>query len=148
MAASSLIVMAALAGANVLSPGGYLCTAQQTASIGSTHLDGARAPHSSDSSDAYRFRILVSAEGDRLRVVEAPYDGPDRSRYEWEDANSTLHTAYVGDGREFTAVGAPGFLTVGPNRWGEGIQFYHAGFQYAGGEDESLGIRWGTCEPE
>lgn len=128
--------------------GAYLCSVHQMTAIGSTHLEGAGPPVVFSDSELYHFRILVTADPDgRLRVVETPYDGPSRSMYQWEDANSTLHSPYVGDGREFRAEDAPGFLTFGPHRWGDDLQFYHSGFQYGGGEDESLAVRWGRCAP-
>jgi hypothetical protein len=91
---------------------------------------------------------VTSETESRLRIVEAPYDGPQRSMAQWEDDNSTLHAAYVGDGRAFKAEEGTGFLNFGRDRWGEGLQFFHSGFQYAGGEDESVAVRWGRCARE
>jgi hypothetical protein len=130
--------------------GSYLCTVEQIAGIGTSHLEGAPPPSAFAGAERYRFRLTVTAEPTpgRFRVVEAPYDGPDASRAQWEDDNSTLHAPYVGDGRAFTAEGAPGILSFGRDGWGEALQFYHAGYQYAGGEDESLSVRWGRCARE
>lgn len=132
-----------------VAPGYYLCTVEAKASIGSTHLENAPPPDARvEETPRYRFRLLVSAEGDRLRVTEAPYDGPERSLWQWEDDNSTLHAAYIGNGAAFVAEGAPGILNFGRDRWGDALQFYHAGFEYGGGEDEQMSIRWGRCAPE
>jgi hypothetical protein len=140
----------ATARAQALQAGTYLCTMEQRAGIGSTHLEGAGPPEAFSHAEHYRFRISVSAVRDtsQLRLVEAPYNGSDRSNYEWEDENSTLHSAYIGDGRAFTAEGRPGFMNFARDRWGDALQFYHAGYEYAGGEDESLSVRWGRCRAE
>ncbi len=137
---------AASAAAQSVQGGSYLCTVEQMTAIGSTHLEGAGPPEVFSDTELYRFRIRVTADQDgRLRIVEAPYDGPNRSRYEWEEENSTLHDAYIGDGRAFEAEEGLGFLSFGRDRWGVGVQFYHSGFQYGGGEDESVAVRWGRC---
>lgn len=137
-----------VASAQAISPGSYICTVEQLASISSTHLEGAGPPEAHASAQHYRFRIRVSAISGALRVVEAPYDGPDASQFQWEDDNSTLHSAYEGDGRSFRAVDGPGFLNFNRDRWGEALQFYHAGYEYAGGEDEHLSVRWGRYRTE
>lgn len=147
--AAATLMLASTAAAQSVAVGTYLCTVEQTASIGSTHVEDARPPSASTNNELYRFRLSVSDAPDgRLRVVEVPYDATDSSRYLWEDDNSTLHSAYRGDGRAFNAEGAPGFLNFGRDRWGDALQFYHSGFQYAGGEDESVAVRWGRCAPE
>jgi hypothetical protein len=136
--------------AQSLEVGSYLCSVEQKAGVRSTHLEHAGQPEAFADSDRYRFRIEVSAgprPGTR-QIIEAPYRGAEMSRYQWEDDNSTLHTTYVGDGREFTAVDSLGFLSVSADRWGEGLQFYHAGFEFGGGEDRQLSVRWGQCARE
>ena len=149
LAAVAWMCVAGSAVAQSVQAGSYLCTVEQMAAIGSTHLQGAGPPEVFTDSEVYRFRLRVTTEGDgRLRIVEAPYDGPDRSRYQWEDANSTLHSAYIGDGQAFEAEDGPGFLNFRRDRWGDGLQFYHSGFQYGGGEDESVAVRWGRCVVE
>ncbi len=141
--------LASGAAAQAVSAGSYLCSVEQQAHIGSTHLERAGPPETFSSDEVYRFRLVVTgADGARLRIQETPYDGPQRSTAVWEDDNSALHGAYVGDGRAFTAERGPGFLNFGRDRWGANLQFYHAGFQYAGGEDESVAVRWGRCARE
>lgn len=151
MSAGTIVALIALGQASALSVGGYVCSVEQYAGIGSVHLEGSGPPAAFTEGTPYRFRLVVSvgAEAGQLRIVETPYTGPDRSTYQWQDANSTLHAPYVGDGRVFSAEGEPGFLIVGPDRGHPGsLQFYHSGFQYAGGEDESVAVRWGRCSPE
>lgn len=140
------------ASAQLVGSGSYICSVEQLASISSTHLEDADPPVASVDTDRYRFRITISTERDtdRLIVEEAPYTGPDRSLVQWEDDNSTLHAPYAGDGYRFDAIGdMPGFLrfTRDP-RWGDDLQFYQSSFQYAGGEDIHLNVRWGRCQPE
>lgn len=145
----ALVFSAPPAFAESVQAGLYLCTVEQTAQIGSSHVEGAGPPTVSVNATPYQFRLRASTEADgRLRIVEAPFDGESRSRFQWEDENSTLHAPYVGDGFLFGASGAPGFLRFSGDRWGNALQFYHSGFQYGGGEDESLAVRWGRCEPE
>ena len=145
-----IIAAFALAGpaaAQSVQAGAYLCSVEQYAGVGSTHLEGAGPPEAFASSEVYRFRISATQESDgRLRIVETPYNGPQRSAMQWEDDNSTLHAAYIGDGRAFEAEEGPGFMSFG--RDGGGLQFYHSGFQYAGGDDESVAVRWGRCTRE
>ena len=136
------------ASARVLSVGTYLCTVEQRAGIGTNHLEGAPPPTAYSGPQHYRFRISVTAEGDRLRIVETAYTGADRSNAQWEDDNSTLHDAYLGEGDQFSPEHGQGFLDFARNAWGEGVQFHRAGFEYAGGEDEQVSIRWGRCVKE
>lgn len=145
MGMSAVVALVALGQAGAVSVGSYVCSVEQKASIASTHLEGAGPPLASTDTQAYRFRIVVAADAGRLRIVEAPYTGADASPYQWEDENSTLHAAYLGDGRAFAEEEGPGFLNFGRNRWGPGLQFYHAGYEYGGGEDQSLSVRWGSC---
>ncbi len=142
------LMLTGVASAQAVRVGSYLCSVEQLAGVGSVHLEGAGPPDAFTSVEVYRFRIVVTQQRDQFRIEEAPYDGPDRSMAQWEDDNSTLHGAYVGDGRAFKEVEGSGFLNFGRDRWGRDLQFYHAGFQYAGGEDESLAVRWGRCAPE
>lgn len=152
MKRASGIVMAAigaftgsLASAQGVDPGVYLCDVLEHATIASSHLEDSGPPEASVVDAPYRFRILVSGEAGALRIIEIPYDGPVASRLLWEDENSTLHTAYQGDGRAFLAERGTGFLNFRRDRWGAELQFHHAGYQYAGGEDEHLSVRWGRC---
>ncbi|MES2001985.1 MAG: hypothetical protein V4444_06720 [Pseudomonadota bacterium] len=81
-------------------------------------------------------------------MIEIAYEGPDRDRAEWEDKNSVLHSAYFGNGTDFYAADRPAFMTLYRTRPGHSdgdIAFYHSGFEYPGGEDENLAVRWGRC---
>ncbi|MEJ0058207.1 MAG: hypothetical protein WDM79_00760 [Terricaulis sp.] len=137
-----------VASAQAVGAGTYLCTTEQRASIGTTHLEGAGPPEASASTPRYRFRLHVTEHAGSYRVVEVPYEGPDQSPFQWEDDNSTLHSAYVGDGRAFHSEDGPGFLNFNSDAWGPALQFHHAGYEYAGGEDRQLSVRWGRCVAE
>ena len=147
IAAATVMLPTGVASAQSVRPGAYLCSVEQLAGVGSVHLEGASTPDAFTSDERYRFRLIVTQEDGRLRIEEAPYDGPDGSPSQWEDDNSTLHSIYVGDGRAFRAEEGSGFLNFGAARSGV-LQFYQSGFQYAGGEDESVAVRWGRCVPE
>ena len=45
-------------------------------------------------------------------MIEIAYEGEDRDRAEWEDENSVLHSAYLGNGQDFYAVDRPAFMTL------------------------------------
>jgi hypothetical protein len=137
-----------IASAQAVSAGTYICTVEQRASISATHLEGAGPPEASISDVRYRFRMQVTENSGSFRVAEVLYDGPDQSRFQWEDDNSTLHSVYVGDGRAFHSEDGPGFLNFNRDRWGPALQFYHSGYEYAGGEDQHLSVRWGRCTAE
>lgn len=136
------------ASAQAVSSGTYICTVEQRASISTTHLEGAGPPEANIHTAQYRFRMQVTQNSGSFRIVEVPYDGPDQSRMQWEDDNSTFHGAYVGDGRAFHSEDGPGFLNFNRDRWGPALQFYHSGYEYAGGEDQHLSVRWGRCAEE
>lgn len=129
--------------------GEYICRVQQRAGIGRTHLEDDPGPVAFvDEEPAYRFGIRVSAEGAQQRIIEVPYDGPDRSRSEWHTPNSTLHAAYVGSNGELRAAEDLGFLNVGVlDERSRRVWFYHSAFEYAGGEDVVLSSRYGVCDP-
>jgi hypothetical protein len=129
--------------------GDYICTVPQKAGIEAVHVEGAASPRAFVAGDpATRFAIRITApttKDRQYRIVESPYSGPDRDRREYQTPNSVLHGAYVSnDGEAFTAVEDQAFLRVG-SRTNRAIWFYHAGFEYPGGEDTNLSVRWGTC---
>lgn len=135
-----------------LEPGEYLCTVAQKTAIAQTHLEGGPPPTAMiDNTSPTRFPIAVSVteEGD-YRLVELPYDGPDRDQSEWHTEMSVLHGEYRGDGERFRSTGEweQGFFvihrTLHSNADGD-LGFHHAGFEWAGGEDHSLSSRWGRC---
>lgn len=136
--------------------GRYLCTVAEKASIESLHLEDSGPPTAvSQRNVATRFRIEISeredGQSDKLSLVELTYDGPDRDPTEWQTRNSVLHSPYVGRGSGFrsTDAEAEGFFVLGPtvhsNADGD-FAFYHSGFEWAGGEDTYLSIRWGRCK--
>ena len=132
--------------------GVYLCTVAEKAGIGSIHSDDAGG-HSAfvDDRQPTRFKMRITPKpkgAKRYRLIEIAYDGSDRDTMETEDANSVLHSVYLGDGNVFNATDGPAFLTFGetgfPNSDGNFV-FYHAGFEHPGGVDTNLAVRWGRC---
>ena len=132
--------------------GDYLCTVAEKASITSIHLEDADPPFAGVDDQLptrFRMRITQEDEGDySYRMIEIPYDGDDRDPRTWHTENSILHSAYLGNGIEFSAIEGQSFLSIHPtvhdNSDGD-ISFYHAGFEYPGGEDTELSVRWGRC---
>lgn len=132
--------------------GVYLCTVVEKAGIAGRHSELAGPPFAQLNKGApTRFKIQISRmpkSAKRYRLTEIPYVGSDRDQAEWEDENSVLHGLYLGDGSAFNAENGPAFLTLAqthfPNSDGD-LEFYHAGFEYAGGEDQHLSVRWGRC---
>ena len=144
-------LITAVAHAESVPAGSYTCSVEQRAGIGATHLGGDSGPQAFvDAEPAYRFRITLSDGSEGQRVVEAPYDGPGRSRMEWHTPNSTLHAPYVRDGNVFRATGGEvGFLQLSSQGEPSGrIRFYLSAFEYPGGEDKVLAVRYGHCERE
>lgn len=136
--------------------GKYLCTVSEKASIARLHLEDAPPPAAmSESRISTKFRIGINEQkiggGTRLQLVELPYDGPDRDPYEWHTQNSVIHNPYVGNGTSFQSsdAAAEGFFVLSPtihsNADGD-LEFYHSGFEWAGGEDTVLSVRWGRCK--
>lgn len=132
--------------------GMYLCTVSQKAGIGRTHLENDPGPEAFVSPAGNRFRIQVVRERDGHTIREIRYSGPDRDPAEWHTPNSVLHSDYFGvDGEDDTiaALQDQGFLRFGYlNRQDGSLWFYHAGFEYPGGEDTVLSVRYGVCERE
>jgi hypothetical protein len=144
------VAAGSVAHATPIPPGSYLCTVDQRAGIGRTHLESHPGPEAFvDATPRYRFRISVSERGGRQRVDEAPYDGPERSNSEWHTPNSTLHAPYFGVDGDLHATEDQGFLRLGVQNPATGrLWFYHAAFEYPGGEDTVISVRYGTCERE
>ncbi len=124
----------------------YVCTVEQKAGIGAVHLEDAGAPEAFiETETPTRFSIRITGEGQHFVAIETPYSGADRDRYEWHTPNTVLHSAYESDdGRDFVAVEDQAFLRVTTMRDGS-LRFYHSGFEYPGGVDTNLSVRWGTC---
>jgi hypothetical protein len=124
----------------------YVCTVEQKAGIGAVHLEGAGAPEAFIATETpTRFAMRITGEGQHFTAIETPYSGADRDRYEWHTSNTVLHSAYESDdGQDFVAVEDRAFLRVTAMTDGS-LRFYHAGFEYPGGEDTNLSVRWGLC---
>lgn len=136
----------------VIGAGVYLCTVSAKAGIGSIHIEGSGPPEAfAVNRAATRFKMRITRNRSRtkpFRMVEIAYDGSDRDQAEWEDENSVLHSAYLGNGTDFYAVDDPAFITlyrINPGHADGNIAFYHSGFEHPGGEDENLAVRWGRC---
>ncbi len=130
----------------------YLCTVLERAGIGSIHIEGSGPPEAfATKAPPTRFKIQIKPNRNRAkpyRAIEVAYDGPDRDQAEWEDANSVLHSVYLGNGEDFYAVDGPAFLSLYrtyPGNPDGDIGFYHSGFESPGGEDTNLSVRWGRC---
>lgn len=136
---------AGTATAQEIEAGKYLCTVAQRAGIGMIHLEGADPPSAFvDAGPTVKFRIEV-ARGPGYVVTELPYDGPDASGAVWQTDNAILHSAYIGDGWEFTAKEDQAFLRMHQSIEPNTIWFWHSGFEYPGGVDTKLTVRWGRC---
>ncbi|VWX60994.1 hypothetical protein [Sphingorhabdus sp. 109] len=133
--------------------GNYLCTIVEKASIATTHLEGAPPPKAFiDDQLPTRFGLRITSDDENpatYKMAEIRYQGPDLDPIEWHTENSVLHSVYVGDGVTFKASDSEAFVTfhatVHSNEDGD-FSFHHAGFEWAGGEDGHLSIRWGRCK--
>ena len=142
---------------NTKTVGEYLCTVAEKASIESNHTEGAGPPAAvAYDTPATRFRIGISkvqsGGQQRLQLDELPFDGAGRDTTDWHTPNSVLHAPYLGDGQSFHATeeDAEAFFVLGgptvhSNADGN-LSFYHSGFEWAGGEDTYLSVRWGRCK--
>jgi hypothetical protein len=145
------VLTSGAAAAEPILAGAYVCDVEQRVGIGSTHLEGdAGAMGFVDEAPRYRFRMSLSDDGEAQRAVEAPYDGSDRSQLEWHTPNSTLHAPYVGADGVLRATGEEiGFLHLYADASSASrIRFYHSAFEYPGGEDTVVALRYGHCERE
>lgn len=126
----------------------YLCSVREKAGIATLHHEDAPPPKAFTDRATKRFALRLSEPtgGDkRFLIIEIAYEGPDRDKREYQTPNALLHSKYVGDGRNFTAVEDQGFLRLIPIN-DTRFEFYHSGFEYPGGEDADLSVRWGACE--
>ncbi len=130
--------------------GTYLCQVTAKAGIGRTHLEGSAPPAAFVGEAGNRLRIEILAHGSGYLIRELPYTGADRDQSEWHTRNSLLHEDYLSGPDEdgyvsaHSAEGLLRFATSGPRQ----LWFYHAGFEYPGGEDTNLSVRYGACERE
>lgn len=142
------VVVAAVAHAGDRVGGDYVCSVREKAGIATLHLEDAPPPKAFTDRGTKRFaiRLSKSTAGDkRFSIVEIVYEGPDRDTREYQTPNAVLHSEYVGDGRDFAAVEDQGFLRLIPID-DTRFEFYHSGFEYPGGVDADLSVRWGACE--
>ncbi|MES2903352.1 MAG: hypothetical protein V4696_04125 [Pseudomonadota bacterium] len=133
--------------------GTYLCTVAEKAGITSRHSELAGHPSAAKYDNPMtRFKMVISPiKGQKLRfrLLEIEYAGPDRDDSVWHTEKSVLHGEYRGDGNRFMASEDQAFLSFGKttahkNSDGD-FEFYHSGFEYPGGEDTKLSVRWGRC---
>lgn len=143
-----LLVAAVLspgAWAQGIAAGSYLCTVEKRTGVSMTHLEGAPPPDVFvDTSPKMKFRMMVE-RGPGYVATELPYDGPDASQLTWQTENAILHGPYYGDGWQFTAKDDQAFLRMHDSIEPNIVWFWHSGFEYAGGEDPNLTVRWGRC---
>jgi len=145
------IALAALIAANAeASPASsdYACEVQQKAGIAGIHLEGSGNPKSFVDTDLpTRFRLRMTATANRKGYIlsEQPYDGPDRDLRAYQTENTLLHSTYSGDGVDFRSDEDLGFMRL-VKRLDGTLWFYHAGFEYPGGEDTDLSARLGLCK--
>lgn len=128
--------------------GTYSCTVFEKAGIASTHLENSAPPEAFAEHDV---RSTFAIEIQETESVALPYlvietldrgKNPDRTEYDSEF--SLLHSPYHGDGANFTAKEDQGFLRLFFRLDGN-LSFYHAGFEYPGGVDVRLSVRFGEC---
>ena len=128
----------------------YICTVAEKAGIASNHLENGPPPSAFLGTElATRFKIKIVSENDNSLLMEIPYDGPDYDVVDYGSPSSVLHDTYRGDGREFKSEDDQSFFslfeTIHSNEDGD-LAFYHAGWEYPGGEDTTLAVRWGRCK--
>ncbi|MEP0190586.1 MAG: hypothetical protein ABJP70_08185 [Erythrobacter sp.] len=136
--------------------GHYLCTVAEKASIESLHLEGSAPPNAvSQSNVGTKFRIHIfehdDDQGNGQKLIELPYDGPGRDPTLWQTQNSVLHSPYAGVDGSFQSTDAEtkGVFILAPtvHSGADGeLSFHHSGFEWLGGEDNFLSIRWGRCK--
>lgn len=150
---AAAIAQASVAAAKYDNSGTYLCTVSEKAGITSQHREGAGPPSAIKYDDSVtRFKMQISPinlEQFQFRLIELPYDGGDRDKAEWHTEHSVLHGEYRGDGNSFVASKDQAFFAFGKtdHKNSDGnFEFYHAGFEYPGGEDTKLSARWGRCK--
>lgn len=139
------VVVVPGAWAQAIDPGTYSCTVEKRTGVSMTHLEGSSPPDVFvDTLGKVKFRLKVE-RGPGYVVTELPYDGPDASRMTWQTENAILHSPYLGDGWQFTAQEDQAFLRMHESVESNAVWFWHSGFEYAGGEDAHLSLRWGRC---
>ncbi len=153
-----LIGAVAIAHANMASAkydnsGTYLCTVSAKAGIAGLHLERAGPPSAwKYEGPATRFKMQITPidlKAFKFSLKELEYTGEDRDPGEWQDENSVLHGEYQGDGNSFVALEDQAFFSFGTTRHKNSdgdFEFYHSGFEYPGGEDTNLSVRWGRCK--
>jgi hypothetical protein len=138
-------VLTPVAWGQTIEVGTYLCTVEKRTGVSMTHLEGSPPPEVFvDALGKVKFRLKVE-RGPGYVVTELPYDGPDASRMTWHTENAILHSPYLGDGWQFAAQDDQAFLRMHKSLEPNAVWFWHSGFEYAGGEDTHLTVRWGRC---
>lgn len=134
------------------STGDYRCTVAEKASIESNHTEGSAPPVAViEERMPTRFTIRIAAGPDNaLQLTELPYDGADRDQREWHTPSSVIHGTYSWSGDSFRSDedDEEAFFALRPTVHSNvdgNLSFYHSGFEWAGGEDTYLSIRWGRC---
>jgi len=134
--------------------GDYLCTVSEKASISSTHLENAGPPTAViDKHLPTRFRMRISPvkhPKGKFQLTEINYKGTDFDQMSWHTIKSIFHGPYFGDGSRFVANDeTDGVFSISQTRHANkdgDLSFYHSGFEWAGGDDTRLSIRWGRCK--
>lgn len=128
--------------------GEYACSVHEKAGITSIHLEGADPPTAyleHDIQSTFGMSIEKTAGGEfSYKVTETPDRGENPDRMDYHTQFSLLHSDYYGDGWDFTAAEDQAFLRLYRHSNGR-FFFYHAGFEYPGGEDVRLSVRYGEC---
>lgn len=133
--------------------GEFLCTVAEEAGIASIHLEDAGPPEAYVDEENLPMRFLIRIEQrdgpvDDFALIELDYDGPDRDMRDYGTPFSVIHETYRGSDGEFRGPQSPSYFslyeTAHANEDGS-FAFYQSGFQYPGGEDTELVVRWGRC---
>lgn len=131
--------------------GEYACAVHEKAGIASIHLEDSGPPAAyleHEIQSTFGMKIEATLD-ERLpyKATETTDRGNNPDGMEYHTQFSVLHSAYLGNGSNFGAAEDQAFLRI-YNRKDGGLYFYHAGFEYPGGEDVRLSVRYGECSPK
>lgn len=128
--------------------GEYLCRVDKSVGVRGQHMEGEQSLRTFEKETATRFKIqIVMNHAKKYVLEEVAYEGQDRDRTQWHTEDSVLHGTYVGDGFDYRSDSDLAFLRFGSVASEGRVTFLHSGFEYPGGEDVSLTVRFGTCRP-